>query len=138
MSANLIEQIEKHDTPAKWLGYTIRTSDPATTIIAKISNGQSCCEVWGVHTKTELLETESESESDLSTDPHPTPKDLIGSVYQSLEISTVVQDFDTTSLCVTIQTDKGNLVLTFYNEHNGYYPHEVWIESEYGIKRIEI
>jgi hypothetical protein len=29
-----------------------------------------------------------------------------------------------------IGIDKGNIIIDFYNEHNGYYPHDVFIQTE--------
>jgi hypothetical protein len=35
---------------------------------------------------------------------------------------------------VAIQTNRGEILIQLYNEHNGYYPHDFFVQSEHGTK----
>jgi len=122
---SVIENIETFENGYKWLGYKITMSNPDTNIIAKISNSLNCCESWGIYTKAKF-------------------EDFIGATYQDVNISDVEYDGDMGSICemrsiyLTIITDRGDIVLQFYNEHNGYYQHDVSVESIKGVQNIWI
>ena len=41
-------------------------------------------------------------------------------------------------LNIKISTSKGDIIIDFYNEHNGYYPHDVFIQTEDYMKYIPL
>jgi hypothetical protein len=87
-----------------------------------ISNGQACCENWGYISSEDSFE------------------DFIGA--EVLGVNTVDSgyfvaeklkaDWVSVEDCVfiNVETSKGTLQFTVYNEHNGYYSHEVVILQE--------
>jgi hypothetical protein len=120
MNNILIKDIEHFDKPGHWLGYKIIMSDDTKNITCKISNDNLCCENWGVYTKDKL-------------------NDFIGSEYNSISIGEIEKSTDyMVKIKIIIHTNKGKITIIFYNEHNGYYPHDVYIESENGIKYISL
>lgn len=117
-----IEKIETFDEPNVWMGYKLIMSDPDMNIIARISNRSDCCEEWGMHTENNL-------------------DDFVGAEYHCMDVSDIIFDKDDremSSIHVSISTDCGEIVLIFYNKHNGYYPHDVSIISDNGVKNISI
>ena len=102
----------------EWQGYEIVMSDQSKNIICKISNSANCCEKFGICTKSQLAY-------------------FIGSEYQSVRVSTRPQDDDYDYMHivdVSIQTDRGEILIQLYNEHNGYYPHDFFTQTEHGTK----
>jgi hypothetical protein len=120
-SLPIIENIEKFDDPYYWLGYKIIISDYTKNITCKIENSRNCCEKWGVYTK-----------SNLNT--------FIGAEYYSIDISEIKSQKyeDMKMVDITISTNRGNIIIHLYNEHNRYYSHDVFIESDKGIKNIKV
>jgi hypothetical protein len=116
-----VESIETFDDPGYWMGYKIRMSDHTKNIICKIENAHNCCEKWGIYTTSTL-------------------DDFIGAEYYSVYVSKIhKKDYEEMRMIViTITTNRGNITLHFYNEHNGYYSHDVFVESENGIKYIKL
>jgi len=102
-------------------GFSITTTKQKITLL--ISNEQACCEKWGYIS----------SEDDYS--------DFIGA--ELLSIATVDEDFNpkildrlekeyvhtNSCLFINIETSKGTLQFVLYNEHNGYYGHDVYVIS---------
>lgn len=121
MSSTIIESIESFDDPAHWIGYTFTMSDTTQNISCKIENTRNCCEKWGVYTKSNL-------------------NDFIGAEYYSMDISKVKRDkYDEMRIImVTITTNRGKITIQLYNEHNGYYEHDVFIQSSNGISTIRL
>lgn len=123
MSAITILDITLFNEPEFWYGYTFTMSDTSKNITCKIENFHKCCEKFGVHTNSVLT-------------------DFIGSEYHSIDIQSVKsnrEDYDemvTMEIC--IHTNKGTITIKFYNEHNGYYTHDVYIESEHGHKYVTL
>jgi hypothetical protein len=116
----IIENIETFDDPEHWMGYNITMSDTTKNITCKIENAHICCEKWGIHTETKL-------------------NDFIGAEYYSIVTKIKKKnDDELVTLVVTISTNRGNIILHLYNDHNGYYSHDVFIECEKGIKLIKI
>ena len=97
----------------------ITTNQQVITI--GIDNGQSCCESWGIlliqddiqsFIGAELLGITTITRADLAT------------------AEKVPEDTDeTNTLFINIQTSVGNLQVAVYNCHNGYYGHDVFVES---------
>jgi len=95
-------------------GFAIETDKQ--TIYLLIENGQSCCENWGY-----LLS-------------HDDFDEFIGAQLLGLreigagEINGVPDGAAT--VFVNVETNEGTLQFVAYNDHNGYYGHEVRIVSE--------
>ena len=113
----IIQDIEVLDSKYTWLGYAFKMSDNSKNVTCKISNMQNCCEKFGIHTKCNLDE-------------------FIGAEYQSVNI---VKKHENEHYCdtmviveVTVQTNRGKIIVQLYNEHNGYYPHDFYVQSEHG------
>ena len=124
MSSNIIMNIETFDDPSRWMGYKIIMSDKKKNITCKIENSQYCCENWGIHTISNLNE-------------------FIGAEYYSIDVvppgNTRNTDNDNMKILdVIITTNRGNITLCFYNERNGYYPHDVFIQSEDDTQRFKL
>jgi hypothetical protein len=124
MKVNKIEKITILNNLNQWLGYKIKITDSSKNIICKIENEQHCCERFGVYTKNEL-------------------NDFIGAEYYSVNIGKIVfsnSDYNDymKTIKISINTNKGKINIQFYNEHNGYYCHDVFIQTENGIKNISL
>jgi hypothetical protein len=99
----------------EYLGYAIRTNKQ--TIKLLISQEQDCCDIFGVDLKKpEGVESEG---------------DLIGARVLKVGWGRDQSDdesdkyFDRPCARVEIMTDKGQLQIVAWNDHNGYYPHGV-------------
>ena len=100
--------------------------DNGESIKMGISNDQSCCENWGY-----FMTNDNQSE-------------FIGAkvlsvhiVDECLNVEKAPDIYEGGVMFVNIETDRGTLQFTAYNEHNGYYSHEAVVvsgfinESEY-------
>ena len=104
-----------------WLGYNIETNQQVISL--KINNQSDCCESWGFLTTEDKLEEFLGAELlgieviDTDYKAHPLTKDY---------------DFcDGGSACfVDLLTSNGKLQFAIYNDHNGYYGHDVIISSK--------
>ena len=118
-----IQYIGTFDDPNYWMGYTFIMSNGSKNVFCKIENDHKCCERWGVHTTSNL-------------------DDFIGAEYYSVNISDETTADGTREtmrmMDITISTNRGNILIHFYNEHNGYYSHDVFIQTEHGIKTISL
>ena len=92
-------------------GFVITTSKQEIKL--GISDGQRCCERWGYF---------------LTND---NPEDFIGANVLSVDIVDEILDkkkdveiYEGSVIFVNIETDRGTLQFTAYNEHNGYYGHD--------------
>jgi hypothetical protein len=123
MSSTTIENITLFNEPNEWWGYTFTMSDTSKNITCKIENFHKCCEKWGVYTDSVL-------------------NDFIGSEYHSIDIEDVNsnrEDYDEmVTMKIHINTNKGKITIQFYNEHNGYYTHDVFIQTIQGHKYISL
>ena len=98
-------------------GYVIQTSN--RVVLAGIDNIQSCCERYGYITS------------------HDDPSEFIGaelldiritdSLLNSIELPEDV--YEDSAIFITFITSRGDFQLVVYNEHNGYYSHEVFVSS---------
>jgi hypothetical protein len=116
--ATIIQNILSINNKYEWQGYEFKMSDKSKNITCKISNSANCCERFGVYTNCNL-------------------SDFIGAEYQSVNITTRAKtdEYDYMRIVdVTIQTNLGEIVIILYNDHNGYYPHDFFTQTEYGIK----
>jgi hypothetical protein len=103
----IIQDIEVLDSKYTWLGYAFKMSDDSKNITCKISNIQNCCEKFGIYTNSNLDE-------------------FIGAEYHSVDIvkkrdEDKYQCYPMVIVEVTVHTNRGNIVVQLYNEHNGYY-----------------
>ena len=116
-----IERINVIRGKYEWSGYTFIMSDPSKNITCKISNSQNCCERFGIYTKCKLEE-------------------FIGAEYYSVNITRNVNNGKYSDLFssveVSIRTNIGTILIILYNEHNGYYPHDFFTQTEHST-RIE-
>ena len=121
MPLNIITNIETFNDPSYWMGYRIIMSDATKNITGKIENTRNCCEKWGIHTKSNLNE-------------------FIGAEYYSIHICEQKRKKyeEMRMVDITVTTNRGNITLHLYNEHNGYYLHDVFIQSENGIQIIKL
>jgi hypothetical protein len=120
LKPTIIQSIETFEDPGRWMGYKIIMSDSDKNITFKIENLGNCCEKWGMYTKNNLTE-------------------FIGAQYYSVSIGKPIIADDMMSIIkIKINTDKGRITLQLYNQHNGYYPHDVFIQSEKGISNIRL
>ena len=113
-----IEDIEMVDIPGGRLGYDITMSDVSKNIYLTISNSQHCCETYGVNTISGT-------------------RQYIGATYKSVDILEVsncddAMDEFSRQMTIKIHTDRGIMDITFYNQHNGYYSHDVMVQTEKG------
>jgi hypothetical protein len=135
---NIQEIRLKLKTGSQWetnyAGYEIITTDQ--TIQLLIEDESSCCEHWGY-----LL-----SEDDIDTfiggallDIKVVDEERITkSILNKLKQETSFQgDYDeTATIFVNLETSKGTLQFVAYNEHNGYYGHNVRIISKQFSKTV--
>jgi len=121
MKQTKIQKITTLNNNGHWLGYKIKMNNSSKNIICKIENNQQCCERFGVYTMNEL-------------------NNFIGAEYHSVDIGNVVfndGDYDNMAIIeIFINTNRGKICIQFYNEHNGYYSHDVFIQTEDGIKNV--
>lgn len=111
-----------------------------------ISTFDACCELWGYKLKVSKKcptckrcghrideeydedddedgdgDSDDEDEDDCQDDPN----EFIGAVVKRVKWMPDRVDDDTKTVVVRVETSLGNLDLTVFNTHNGYYPHEV-------------
>lgn len=121
MTSITIESIETFNDPGFWMGYKIIMNDSAKNIICKIENAHKCCEQWGVYTDAKL-------------------NDFVGAEYRSIDITKQEKEQyeQMGKIIITIDTDRGKIIIELYNEHNGYYLHDVIIQTEHGTQLMSI
>jgi hypothetical protein len=117
MSREIIKSIEEVSADDE-SGYKVVTDKQA--VLLMIDNHQSCCENWGYF---------------LSND---NPQEFIGAellavnvVDEALNVSQVeaLNMHEGSTMFVNLETNKGTLQFTAYNDHNGYYGHKARVES---------
>ena len=114
-----IQSVEMNDEPPRWLGYKVVMSDPSKNITCKISHEQECCEQYGAHVDAPLESFVGATYVSVTTE------EQVGRVHEDMDMSVRV--------IVCLHTDRGTITMTLYNEHNGYYCHDFYIETEHGI-----
>lgn len=102
-------------------GYVIVTDEQDISIL--ISNTQDCCESWGHMTI-------DESDKEYFVGANITDIKIVGTNMVVRSILERLGDLDGGDACfINIETDKGLLQITLYNNHNGYYGHSYVIIS---------
>ena len=109
--------------------YSITGEKEIKEKILKITkNGQCCCENWG------YLSSEDDFGSFIGSE--------LKNVYVTdSELGTIVsnmkEDLDAGSaMFINVETTRGLLQFAAYNEHNGYYGHDVRLVSKYDDKTV--
>lgn len=97
-------------------GFVIKTTEQEIKL--GIGNGQSCCENWG------YFITNDEPDTFIGAD-------VLGVdiVHTCLEKEKAPKMYEGDAMFVNIETTKGTLQFTAYNEHNGYYGHAAVVVS---------
>lgn len=97
-------------------GFVIKTTEQEIKL--GIGNGQSCCENWG------YFITNDEPDTFIGAD-------VLGVdiVNTCLEKEKAPKMYEGDAMFVNIETTKGTLQFTAYNEHNGYYGHAAVVVS---------
>jgi hypothetical protein len=120
-----IESLDSFEFPGEQKGYSDhyegwKIVTDSQTILFGITNQQGCCESWG-HVCSE-----------------DNPQDFVGAEITDIFITDdglettkvkVSEVYDGGVVFVTLNTNKGKLQFAVYNEHNGYYGHDVRLES---------
>ena len=124
MTSTKIQEIKLFDDHVRWSGIKVKMSDPSKNIICKISNGQNCYERFGIHLEFILLNSNTPGKL----------RDFIGAKYLSVDIKKK-EDHDLDFLVIveiSIHTNYGKIVVQMYNEDNGFYKHDFFIQTEHG------
>lgn len=102
-------------------GYYVVTDKQ--TIKFGIDNSHQCCERWGyLTTNDDLSEFEGASLLDVK---------VVDTALNEKKISDLeLYAEETATMFVNFETDKGTLQFVAYNQHNGYYGHDVLLMSE--------
>ncbi len=97
------------ETDEEWDGYRITTTEQEISLF--ISNQQSCCEDWGIRLGL----------------PAGITRNGIGLQVHSIRWGKDVKDLRTESYGASLEiiTNKGVVLLAAWNNHNGYYAHEL-------------
>jgi hypothetical protein len=99
-------------------GYEIVTDDQ--TVLVLIYNGQSCCENWGYMSSEDNL-AEFVGADLLSVE-------LTDTALKTWQLDGYPLDVGAAQF-VNVNTSKGLLQFVVYNEHNGYYGHDIVVRS---------
>lgn len=121
-----IQEINVFDDNIRWQGVELIMSDSTKNVTCKISSAQNCCERFGIHKICHLHNTISPGKLD----------DFIGATYHSVNIKkTQKHEVDFLTIVeITIHTDRGKIIIQLYNEHNGFYQHDFFTQTEHGSK----
>lgn len=123
----IIEQIieienfkESDDDWSGYDGYKVITNQQE--ILLMIDNGQSCCENWGYFWLNDnILDFIGAELKGI---------DIVDTALNKEKFDDKVDLYEGDAMFVNLETSKGTLQFTLYNEHNGYYGHEAKIVSK--------
>jgi hypothetical protein len=105
-------------------GYLITTD--RQRILLGISAEQSCCEQSGyLMTNDNLKEFEG---ADLLAIKHT--DNALKTIQIPCDMVELLNDRDTSTMFITLETDRGTLQFVAYNNHNGYYSHTALVQSQ--------
>lgn len=119
----IITEIEKMEDGIRWDGYKIFMSDKNKNIVCKISNRALCCEKFGVYCKNKNLDK------------------FIGAEYLGVKIEKKENEekYEVDGkINILIETNKGTINILLFNEHNGYYSHDYFIQTEFEKENGEL
>lgn len=103
-------------------GFAVRTTEQVIHLL--IANQQQCCETWGYFWTND--NTYDFIGSDLLS---VSVVDDCLNVQKLNDVSDGIQ-YEGVTMFVNLETSKGTLQFTAYNEHNGYYSHEAKVISK--------
>ena len=104
-------------------GYLITTD--RQRILLGISAEQSCCEQSGyLMTNDNLKEFEG---AELLAIKHT--DNALKTIQIPCNMVELLNDSDTSTMFITLETDRGTLQFVAYNNHNGYYSHTALVQS---------
>lgn len=130
--SNIITAIDHADNfvhqDDEWIGVAILTASPEQTIKVLINDFHSCCERYDVLCMT----PENNKEGMIGATIHKVGwgKDILPAYMDAIR-RYHHDNFDGAGVAraiVDIETDKGLIQIIAYNEHNGYYPHSVYVQ----------
>lgn len=110
-----IQAIDNYECTNRYGGYQIELNDN-TKIILGMDDSQHCCENYGYFFSNDNLEFFIGAEV----------LDVL--VVDEQLITIPIKEYQGDAIFVNVETDRGTLQFTAYNEHNGYYGHEVVVE----------
>jgi len=110
----IIKEVKKIDDKKEWDKYVIIFENPKYNFLFSMSNKPICCEVFY-----------------LSSIPNENNLDKFkGAKINDINIE-INRDFgkykDENNINITIKTSVGDFIMVASNEHNGYYPHDCYI-----------
>lgn len=117
-----VDNVNLKDDAESWEsydGYYIKTTKQEIKLL--ISNGQSCCENFGYFWCTD--DTKEFIGAELLS------IDIVNECMEKRKLPEYNHD-ETQAVFVNLETDKGTLQFTAYNQHNGYYGHTVVIKCD--------
>lgn len=102
-----------NETWAQFTGYEVKTATDTYQVL--ISNEQSCCEDFGYLTTNDNIQEFIGAEllEVVTTDTSLSGKNFMDGIEEA------------DCMFVDFKTSKGTLQLVVYNQHNGYYGHDV-------------
>lgn len=106
----------------RWKGYEVTTSSQVIEI--KIDNDQQCCESFGTICSNE--------DFDYYIDSELVGIDILDKEFELKEIliKNISDEYDGYAIFVNLITNLGTIQFALYNQHNGYYGHDVVISSK--------
>lgn len=119
-----IKEIEGYDTHipefwGKYNGYKIKTEQDEYLFL--IDNYENCCEDWG------YLSTPDELSDYVGADLLSVKRVTVNDCVENKNLKDMMkQEYDpTNTMFVNVETSNGLLQFAAYNQHNGYYGHDV-------------
>jgi hypothetical protein len=124
------------DGDASGCGYVIYTDKQVISLL--ISNGQTCCESWGYLMSEELNEGDDFIGANITSIAQVKESDITNNNDTSRESGNESDigkeeyddDCGERTVFINIHTDRGTLQFKAYNSHNGYYGHQVQVQSK--------
>lgn len=119
-----IKEIESYDAhiPDFWgeyNGYKIKTEQDEYLFL--IDNFQNCCENWG------YLSTPDELSDYVGADLLSVKKVTVNDCAENKNLKDMAEYDPANTMFVNIETSNGLLQFAVYNQHNGYYGHDVML-----------
>lgn len=115
----------------RYEGYQIVTTERVIDLI--IGSEQNCCEKWG------YLMSEDDLDDFIGAELHNvTVVDTALNVQALLDKQITVNDHDTMTMFVNLETSHGTLQFVAYNMHNGYYGHRVRVEFDKNLEHGDL
>ena len=120
-----IKEINNYErNPNSWSGYDgykIKTEQDEYLFL--IHNGQNCCEDWG------YLSTPDELSDYIGTDLLSVKRVTVNDCAKDENLKDMMEDKyePANTMFVNVETSNGLLQFAAYNQHNGYYGHDVML-----------